>query len=206
MKTWRELLGGLIPERDCFSLSPKEMVPLLLAQVAAAVKEDVVLPPVTADELGRFVADTGMDLPEEVAQWLSLCNGAAVGPGGLLGIYTEWTDLDLTRAMERHPAWREKGWLPVGSDGCGNYYLLQTAAGEMEKSPVFFVDHEVDLYAPAYAVASGLWEFVLFVLLYELRPDRGQRFFWPFSLAEVLAIDPELERCAGYIPLPWETN
>jgi len=119
---------------------------------------------------------------------------------------TGWTDLDLTRAMERHPTWSEKGWLPVGSDGCGNYYLLQTVAGEREKRPVFFVDHEVDLYTPAYLVASGLWEFVVFVLLYELRPERGQPFFWPFSRAEVLAIDPRLEDSAGDLPLPWERH
>jgi len=30
----------------------------------------------------------------------------------------------MARISDMFPQWRELGWLPVASDGCGNYYVL----------------------------------------------------------------------------------
>ena len=67
-----------------------------------------------------------------------------------------------------HAPWRDRGWLPVAGDGCGNQYVL--------------VSHGI-----AYVVASDLWTFLRFLLLRETGDGR-----WPFDRRAVIAADPEL--------------
>jgi hypothetical protein len=92
--------------------------------------------------------------------------------------------------------------LPLGTDGCGDYYVLALGSGQDSLRPVFFVDpHGEGGYGvPAYAVASGLWPFLRFLFRRELG-ERG----WPFEARAVLARDPDLAKVQE-APLPWEAN
>ena len=76
----------------------------------------------------------GQDLPAVLRLWLSICRGAALGPGGVFGQRPDCPFLDMPHVLALFPHWRDLGWLPVAGDGCGNYYVL-TPDG-----PVGFVD------------------------------------------------------------------
>jgi hypothetical protein len=94
--------------------------------------------------------------------------------------------------------WGARKWLPVAGDGCGNYYLLASANDFGAGFPVVFVEPTVDVSSPAYVAASGLWNFLDFMLSKELAKSG-----WPFGMAEVVARDPGILRVTG-VPLPWE--
>jgi hypothetical protein len=100
-----------------------------------------------------------------------------------------------------YPSWKDKGWIPVAGDGCGNYYVLATRGSGVEtaKRPIYFVDTSMDREKPAYVVASDLWHFLRFILRDELGRD-----YWPFKKYRVLEEDPDLEEAPG-APKPWDT-
>lgn len=140
-------------------------------------------------------------IPEPLRQWWRTCNGPIVGAGWLFGVATPNRFADIVFLCTSFPEWRERGWLPLGNDGCGNYYVLDAVAGDGERYPVFFVDHEIDMGKPDYLVASGVWEFLWFYLSEASGEER-----WPFDRDFVLARDPEIVRFRDYAPLPWEVD
>lgn len=124
-------------------------------------------------------------LPGELAAWLRVCRGEAIGPGGVFGIRPDDADHDIAATLARRPAWRERGWLPVAGDGCGNSYVLLTA-GPLTGF-VGFVDTIADPDGLDCLVASGLWQFLRF--LFEREQGRTG---WPFDQEVVLTQDPDL--------------
>jgi hypothetical protein len=86
-------------------------------------------------ELVAGAARLGHPLPAALAAWLSVCNGAAIGPGGVFGQRPDERFLDIVSVRERHPGWRRQGWIPVAGDGCGNYYVLTQAARSRSSTP-----------------------------------------------------------------------
>ena len=83
------------------------------APEGASAAELVVL----SDRLGR-------SLPPVLRSWLSICRGAAIGPGGVFGQRPNTPHLDMVRIRDLFPEWQPLCWLPVAGDGCGNYYVL----------------------------------------------------------------------------------
>lgn len=75
-------------------------------------------------QLARLEERLGRPLPEELATLLTICNGGAIGPGGIYGQRPDETFLDLPSILAMFPEWAEAGWLPVAGDGCGNYWVL----------------------------------------------------------------------------------
>lgn len=94
--------------------------------VAGAVRAPEDEPPAGASpaELAALADRLGQSLPAALKTWLSICRGAAIGPGGVFGHRPDRPALDMVRILEIYPEWRAPGWLPVASDGCGNYYVL----------------------------------------------------------------------------------
>jgi hypothetical protein len=94
--------------------------------VAGAVRAPEDDPPrgASAAELTALASRLGQSLPSMLRTWLSICRGAAIGPGGVFGQRPDQPQLDMARIRDMFPHWRELGWLPVASDGCGNYYVL----------------------------------------------------------------------------------
>jgi hypothetical protein len=64
------------------------------------------------------------DLPGQLTDLLTVCNGAPIGPGGLFGQRPDDPHVDLPSCLDLFPHWIENQWLPVAGDGCGNYYVL----------------------------------------------------------------------------------
>jgi hypothetical protein len=75
-------------------------------------------------EIDALESRLGRDLPLVLRLWLSVCRGAAIGPGGVFGHRPDRDFLDMPHVQALFPQWRELEWLPVASDGCGNYYVL----------------------------------------------------------------------------------
>jgi hypothetical protein len=94
--------------------------------VAGAVRasEDDEPEGASAAELAVLSGRLGRSLPPALRSWLSVCRGAAIGPGGVFGERPDRPSLDMAGIRDLFPEWRTLGWLPVAGDGCGNYYVL----------------------------------------------------------------------------------
>jgi cell wall assembly regulator SMI1 len=137
----------------------------------------------TDEELDAFVARTGIVLPESLRAWLKVCNGAPV-VAGLFGVKPVKEHLDIEHIYSFCPEWRLKGWIPVSSDGCGNYFLIVPTRGQF---PVVFIDTIANPDAPTYIVASDMIRF-LYGLFEDALKDTG----WPCDEDVVLERDPEI--------------
>ena len=73
----------------------------------------------SAAELAMLSDRLGRSLPPLLRSWLSICRGAAIGPGGLFGQLPDRPYLDMVRIRDLFPQWKSLGWLPVAGDGCG---------------------------------------------------------------------------------------
>jgi hypothetical protein len=190
------------------------------AEVAMIIQDDVTallaqvsLPPehrllrgASDAAIATFEQECGFALPPEQRGWLRLCNGALAGPGGLLGINPDPPWLDIGVLYRLIPQWLDNRWIPVADDGCGNYYVLDAGGPTSESHPVYFIDHERGYDAPAYRVASGLWQFLWFLLTSELERGSGIRPKWPFDHHYVLEHDPEIGAAPCAVPLPWDAR
>jgi len=152
----------------------------------------------TEAQLSAFLQRTGMQLPPELSSWLSISNGPCVGQGQLFGLETrrEWRDIYHILAL--FPEWKEKKWIPVADDGCGNYYVVPTNGDFGPGFPIVFVDLGESFDSPAYIVASGVLKFIQFYLEDELRLTQ-----WPFDRDEVVRRDPDILKFSG-VKLPWQ--
>lgn len=154
----------------------------------------------TAKQLEGVEGRLGFKLPEELWAFLTRVNGPCVGPGGLFGIDTARDYLNMERMLEVYPRWRMRRWLPVASDGVGNYYVLVCGRSP---APVGFVDTMEDPYRISYIVASRYLLFVAGVLSREL----GIWSSWPFEREAVLAEDSAMRRLErDGEPMPWSSD
>ncbi len=176
----------------------------LVQQVRPLGDHAVEIVPATEDQLNSFERDHRLTLPPELKAWFRRCNGADVNPGGLDSLFPREHVVCLDWHFKQYPQWKKKGWFPLGSDGCGDVYILtsQIIIPSTGTHPVFFLD-QADFEQPQYAIASGLWKFLYFLLENEIRSDAGRERYWPWNKEAVLAVDPHLAECRG-VPLPWE--
>jgi cell wall assembly regulator SMI1 len=143
-----------------------------------------------ADLQGRL----GMPMPASLVDWLRVCKGEAIGPGGVYGARSDQPHNDIAETLSLFPGWRARGWIPVAGDGCGDYYVL-IEHGELA-GYIGFID-QADEDAISYLVASDLWLFLRFLFLSETG-DRS----WPFDREAVLAADSAMEGVPGDL-MPW---
>lgn len=148
----------------------------------------------TDGQIAAFPILHRVTIPPEVQTWLRFTDGPRIGPGGVYGLK------DFKDVYKYLPEFRERLWLPLGTDGCGDYYVLALDSEDRPLRPVDFIEPYSSLEgyeAPTYVVASGFWRFLRFLFREELG-ERG----WPFDAAHVLAADPELAHVRS-APLPW---
>jgi cell wall assembly regulator SMI1 len=148
----------------------------------------------TGEELRDLERRMGRSLPVSLLEWLRVCKGEAIGPGGVYGARPDRPHLDIARVLSGFPGWRDAGWIPVAGDGCGGHYILVTSGDQARQ--VAFVD-QADTTSIDYVVASGLWPFLSFIL----RRGAGE-IGWPFDQQMVLAADPAMASSPGSL-LPW---
>jgi hypothetical protein len=90
---------------------------------------------------------------------LLILNGDTIGEGGVFGARADDPALDIARVRETfREEWAGQPWLPVASDGCGNYYVL------VGDGPVAFVDVMSDPRAVSDMKADSLDAFLLWYL------------------------------------------
>ncbi len=166
---------------------PKQAVIALLPLLPLAPKDRLPLG-ATPEQIDAFQRRIGINLPTQLLEWLSICNGPCIARGGVYGIRRDREFLDIESRLSSLPSWCGNNFLPVAGDGCGSEYVLSVTpvAG---LNPVFFVDHEDEgvLEEPSYAVASSLWHFLHFLFREELGDEE-----WPFDSHKVLSVDPEI--------------
>lgn len=154
-------------------------------------------------KLRAFEARTGLQLPPALRRWLKFINGAAIGPGVVYGLGSRrhsYGPADIGEILDRRPSWIERGWIPVGSDGFGNYYVLATRPEDGPGTPVLFVEPINDPDIPSYVVASDLFRFLRFYF----RKDLGEQ-GWPCDPDKVLPDDPALSAYSRH-PKCWENQ
>lgn len=94
----------------------------------------------------------------------------------------------ILRVSALFPEWRSAALVPLGGDGCGNYFALHRGPAG---TAVVFVEPMLDAGAPQYAVASDVEHFIEAVL---------QNRDW-FDAALMRELDPRLLSLG--LPLPW---
>lgn len=136
---------------------------------------------------------TGITLPPEFRAWLMIANAPCVGPSGMFGIRPKREHLDIEMVLAFVPGWRDRGWLPIAGDGCGNYYIVATRGDFGPNHPVLFFDMIHDREVPEYVVASDVGPFLKFLFEDDLKmSDR-----WPFDRSYVVSKDPDIQLVTG---------
>ena len=178
----------------------------LLRAVKPIGSGPITIEPASEDDIQRFERLHSFVMPNEAKNWFRRSNGANVNPGGLYSLFPKkYEGVCIDWYFRRYPEWKSHGWIPIANDGCGDIYILANAITipTTGTHPVFFLDQS-DFSKPDYAVASGLWKFLFFLLEDEILSQKGEEGYWPFNSEKVLAADPALAEC-GEIPMPWQT-
>lgn len=147
-------------------------------------------------------------MPDDLRRWFKISNGAFVGTVPVYGVHPFSSPLSMERRLEIYPEWREKSWIPISDDGCGNYYVLPTRGEFGDGFPVVFVEAVVDPREPGYVVASDLGHFLIFLMESELAlmnsdPTELVRSPWPFDELKVVRDDPAILNFFD-LRLPWD--
>jgi cell wall assembly regulator SMI1 len=123
----------------------------------------------TAEQIQLLQKYFDLQLPTQLVEWLGCCNGPCVAQGGVFGVRPDRTFLDIINYAKQHPHWQQNHWLPIGGDGCGNYYVLALDPSNADSCPVFFIDHEADYDELSHQVAPDLWHFLHWLFKDELK-------------------------------------
>jgi hypothetical protein len=161
-----------------------------------------VAPPLDVDALSEEQKSVYESLPAPVKNWLALCDKVDVDER-LFGLD------EMAQTLERFDAWKEKGWISVGDDVCGNYYVCvpYTLDGE-ERFPVVFPDGELGRRGaivasdPAIFYVEQLKETLRYLAAIGAGDDDFEGDSWMFDKEKRLAEDPEI--AAFGIWLPWD--
>lgn len=105
----------------------------------------------TAEDLRDLTTRLGRPVPESLSEWLTVCRGGRIGPGGIYGATPE--DLFTDLAERTDPQWLAQRWFAVAGDGCGGTYVLT------ENGSIGFIDPMRSIDDLDSVVASDLLSF-----------------------------------------------
>jgi hypothetical protein len=161
---------------------------------------------VTDEDINEYERKHDIYIPKEFREWLLIGNGILVEPGAVFGINLPDNTFELSRRLNRYLFWRFRGWLPISTDGCGSYYVMDTKTKIKTTHPIYFIDL-CDFEKPDYVVASGLWKFLYFLFSRQIIACSYEELkkYWPFNKECVIAEDPDILLCTT-APLPWEAD
>lgn len=72
---------------------------------------------ISAERVRTIAVRMNMQVPVELVQWLSVCNGYCMGPGGLFGMETTRDFFDIETYITIFPSWKAHGWIPSLATG-----------------------------------------------------------------------------------------
>jgi hypothetical protein len=136
-------------------------------------------------------------LPDDIKEWLRITNGAA----GFFGLDPAYRDRNIEGVWQAVPYLHQEGWIPVGNDAFGNYYV-RVVSESGGRSGVFHVEGTM-ADELAYVVASDTLHLAEFVLEEREVLNSGKTYGWPWDKSFVLSKDPELRHIEG-ARFPWE--
>lgn len=138
-------------------------------------------------EIQSLENEIGRTLSPGFRQWLSVVNGAMLGPGGIFGIRNSRDVLSITEYLDLFPEWKSAGWIPIAGDGLGNYWVVVPQGPDGGPDWVAFVDVHEDPATVDRYFASSVPRFIEFLLKSELGETR-----WPADREYDLEQDPPL--------------
>ena len=101
--------------------------------------------------------------PRSYKEILQKFNGFSIGN---THVYSFIESIEILRTF-REKFKNEQYW-PIGTDGCGNYYVLNTAKLEHEECPVFFLEADSD-YSASNESFSSFESYVVLSLNFDLQ-------------------------------------
>lgn len=151
-------------------------------------------PGISPQELDHFRAYWPYPLPDEVAHWFQHSQSGNIGWSSY-GIATLDHGQYEPYTVFKNGKWREQGWLVVGGDGNGDYYIVLTKPGPQRGIVVFVDQDDIDRSKSMdYAVATSMTQWLRFDCNREARglalgteADGNRR--WPFNLTFARAQD-----------------
>jgi cell wall assembly regulator SMI1 len=150
------------------------------------------------NQITEFEEKFNIRFPEKFVDCLLSFSGSFAGDGGIFGLHQEKSILDIGYYFDLFPNWLNAKWIPVASDGCGNYFVCIANSQFEGKDPVVFIDSSLGYDKIAYIVASNLFDFLIFYLEGSLS-NTG----WPFDSEFVVGIDPDILTFSS-LRLPWD--
>ncbi|CAG0929945.1 hypothetical protein PLCT1_01210 [Planctomycetaceae bacterium] len=151
----------------------------------------------TAPAVAAFQAYWPYELPADVVSWSRLVSYVPIGSQLLSFAETDNAGYSPYIAFAQS-RWLEQGWLVVGGDGSGDFYVVLTAPGPT-RGLVCFIDQD-NTDRLAYAVAS---HFVPFLRLLAARESGTLAHHWPFDARSYATADPHFTRLVPKELLPW---
>jgi hypothetical protein len=137
----------------------------------------------------------------ELELWLIMTKGPVLISTPILGFgkgQRPVKQFHYEEALENYPEWEELKWVPIASDGCGNYYVFPLTHDYGEYRPVLKILVSESTTEPAYVAASNLLLFLKRLIEAELGGDDD-----PFSVKNVRKYDSDallIFQCDGEIP------
>lgn len=154
---------------------------------------------VSGEAIQNFEQTTGITIPPDFTELLKVSNGPIIGHQKLFGLTdARQGDVDILSDMKAYPNFMSSGWIPIGSDGFGNRYVIPTRQEFGEGYPVLFFDIINDINKPAYIVASDIQHFIEYLIEDELDNNA-----YIFDRTIALRYDPNLLRFKR-LTFPWE--
>ena len=148
-------------------------------------------------EISDLEGSLGFPLSPQLRDWVARYGHSMVGPGGIADMDPE-DGMGILDRTQMHPEWAEQGWVPLGGEWCGNYYVVATHGEPNLPEPVYFVDASEDQDLPTYIAASSPSTFVGSLMS---REKGTIDWHWPFDQAKTLALDPDIAKSSA--PMPW---
>ncbi len=152
----------------------------------------------TDDEIRGAELELEFAIDDDYKALLRFSNGPCIGGDGVIAFFSvaKYGANKLVENIDER--WRDRKWLPVTTDGCGNTFVLVTLDG-VPGRPVGFVEGISIRPEPAYLVASSFRAFLKFWV-----GDRGKRMKgWPFARELFERFDPELLTTVPERLQPW---
>ena len=170
-------------------------------------------PAATDEMITAFTERTGIAVPPDLCDWWKTCNGARLADG-LWGIDNGDPHRDVYVKYDTFNEWRDLKWIPIAGDGCGNHYVQAASEVFVKHNPILFVEPILDPKIPQYIVASGVWQFLFFILSYSAfssakiasrrtSVEHSESFWWPSDRDKVLSVDPDVANFNQF-PFPWD--
>lgn len=176
----------------------------------AALDGKIVPPGATESDFERFRVDTGLRLPAELEDWLSVSNGPFIGQAGYLGVGRGLEGGTMEKTLSVFQEFVRNQWFPICSDGCGNYYVFDVSDTFAPFRPVLFIDCFEAFDKPSFTASSNFWLFVTLYLEKDITlrhvtdDEEIMSYWWPFHEKETLDTDPELGYFRQLKLCPWQ--